>query len=270
MFGSPNNQFNNYDANRIRGPFQAQYFPSDLTRAPYNMKPPYQDPIIERHNFQNDHHIIHDNLKDNLLTEYIKEYTIIIDSKNRDPVLYPSPYKYSVLVNQNNSNDKGGIILKELNNVKYIKVDSVILPRKWKVENNAFDNNTDILNDRYFILNLSNIIDNNIYSNNQQLTRNSVLLSRNKKDNENFFKLTPLNTSNEFEYDINNLGKINKFDIEFKNDDADNLNDCKLIGINPNNKNITDLENPLNKYRQNVIILKVGILENSMSKLNFN
>lgn len=253
MFNSPNGHFNNYDPN-----FNNRQF--------YQ---PAQETILERHDYRHTTPLIHNNLKDNLLNEHIKEYTIILDSKQRDPTIYPSPYKYSVLVNQNNRNDKSGIILKELKNVKYIKVDSVVLPRKWKVENNSFDDNTDILDDRYFILKLSNIVDNNIYSNNQTLTHDCLILSRFKKDNDNFFNAKPLNSSNEFWYDINNLGNIHKFDIEINTENNDNLTNINNIGIDINEEDINNLSHPLNKYRQNIIILKIGILENSINKMNW-
>lgn len=253
MFNSPNGQFTNYDPN-----FNYRQF-----------NPPQQNTILERHDYKHTTPLIHNNLKDNLLNEHIKEYTIILDSKYRDPSLFPSPYKYSILVNQNNRNNNSGIILKELQNIKYIKVDSVVLPRRWKVVDNYFIDETDILNDRYFTLKLSNIVNNNIYSNNQFITHDCLILSRFKKDNENFFNAKPLNTSNEFWYDINNLGSINKFDIEITTEDNDNLADTNNIGIDINSEDINDLSNPLNKLRQNVIVLKIGILENSINKMNW-
>lgn len=253
MYNSPNGQFTNYDPNFNNRKFQQ----------------PIQETILERHDYRHTTPIIHNNLKDNLLNEHIKEYTIILDSKQRDPSIYPSPYKYSVLVNQNNRNDKGGIILKELQNIKYIKVDSVVLPRRWKVENNFFIDETDILNDRYFTLKLSNIVNNNIYSNNQQLTHDCLILSRFKKDNENFFNAQPLGSSNEFWYDINNLGNINQFNIEIITEDNDNLADINNIGIDIKCDDINNLSHPLNKLRQNIIVLKIGILENSMNRMNW-
>jgi len=259
MYNSPNNQFQNYDPNMIKGPFQT----------------PYQRPetILERADYRNPGTAIHNNLKDNLLHEYIKEYTIILDSKARDPRIYPSPYKYSILVNQNNSSDRSGIILKELKNVKYIKVESVILPRKWKVVNSEgepeFDDNTDALNDRFVMLKLSNLVSNNVYSNNQRITKDEVLLTRSKVDNENFFKAKSLNMGYEIFYDNNNLGNITRFDIEFTTDDGDNLGNCINIGIDTNIREEENLMHPMNKLRQNLIVLKVGIMENSMNKMNW-
>lgn len=266
---SPNGQFMSYDPNMIRAPFQSNLFPSSFIKPQHNISPPYQTPIIERNEFKNTGHVIHNNLKDTLLDEYITEYIIVLDSSMRDISLYPSPYHYSVLINQNNTNDKGGIILKELHNIKYIKVDSVILPRKWRVVDIDFDDSSDMSYEYKVSINLSNVVDNNVYSNDQQLTKKSTLLYCDKKFEEAFFKLVSLTQGNEYIYDNNNLGRLDKLDIHIQIGDY-NTNDVNSIGIDPQSKNKNDLNHPLNKFRQNLVILRIGILENSMAKLNFN
>ena len=118
-------------------------------------------------------------------------------------------------------------------------------------------------------INLSNVVDNNVYSNDQQLTKKSTLLYCDKKFEEAFFKLVSLTQGNEYIYDNNNLGRLDKLDIHIQIGDY-NTNDVNSIGIDPQSKNKNDLNHPLNKFRQNLVILRIGILENSMAKLNFN
>jgi hypothetical protein len=100
--------------------------------------------IIERPNFTNPipRVVMHNNLNDNLLSETVVEYYINIDSDDRKLEAYPDPFNYIVSFK---SQGKGTyrsfkhdnempetpspVITREFKNVKYIKLDHVVLSR---------------------------------------------------------------------------------------------------------------------------------------------
>lgn len=109
-----------------------------------------QNNIIEKPNFTNPKNVLHNNLNDNLLTENIVEYYINIDSDDRKIETYPDPFNYVVTFkslgktfyksfNKKRNNDDteiseipetpGPVIIRPFKNVKYIKLDHVVLSR---------------------------------------------------------------------------------------------------------------------------------------------
>jgi hypothetical protein len=112
--------------------------------------------IIERTDFKNHGNVLHNNLGNSLFAENIIEYQLWIDSVDRDISMYPNPFKFITTFggagaqsinkktisknnssgNQTVSNEKiyfkgsaGPIIDRKFKNVKYIKLDHVILPK---------------------------------------------------------------------------------------------------------------------------------------------
>ncbi len=83
-------------------------------------------PIIERHDFRNQQNVLHNNLGDSVLNEHITEYRINIDANDRDLNLYPNPFHFTTSfgISKNRPN-----INREFRNVKYIKIESIILPK---------------------------------------------------------------------------------------------------------------------------------------------
>ncbi len=106
--------------------------------------------LIDKTNYKNQNNTIHNNLAENLLTEQIVEYYINIDSSDRKLEVFPSPFNFVVSfggVGQTVERDAKGrqiifeatpapIIDRSFRNVKYIKLDYVILPRTLTVKIN--------------------------------------------------------------------------------------------------------------------------------------
>ena len=107
-------------------------------------------PLIEQPQYTNPHTTLHDNLHNNLAAEHIVEYYINIDSDDRNLDVYPDPYNFVVsfkpigksidrrqkfkkggVVFENTSYDEtpGPVIIRNFKNVKYVKLDRVILSR---------------------------------------------------------------------------------------------------------------------------------------------
>lgn len=273
----------------------------NYTNQPYNsFNTAYKsnEPLIDQQRYINKHTTLHDNLNNNLQNQEITEYILNLDSLNRNVALYPNPYKYSVLFNQNEvirnlnnmtysgrkyANDNDNIIidkqynippsipiLKNFRNVKYINVNSVILPNCYNITETSnvkkpyeFDIETNMVNDRFCILKINTELDNNIYSNNVEISRKGIVLVKDKLIGNDFYKAISMSDDvNAYEYKKSALPTLKKIDIEFLNDYYQPINDT---GINVNETNICNLNHPLNKYRQNIISLKVGVVENDLN-----
>ena len=148
-------------------------------------------PIIETMDYMNHNQLLHNNVGESVFAESIVEYKINIDSLDRDLNAYRDPFAFTVIFDPpsttsmripvkdygNKSCNKGPRlektvvhgppkphILKEFKNVKFIRLDSIVLPifTKTKVDENGeivFDPNSRLLDDRYIILRIKELDD---------------------------------------------------------------------------------------------------------------
>lgn len=72
------------------------------------------------------------------------EHQVVIDSFDRDFTVYPNPYKFSVKFGV--SSPSPTIPYSNVNNVKYISIDNVILPYKYELLREDISNNTTLIN----------------------------------------------------------------------------------------------------------------------------
>lgn len=72
---------------------------------------------------------LHNNVKDKAI-DILTEFTIVIDSSDRDITKYPNPFQYRVFFNPV-SGTKDAYIFRTFENVKYIKLETAVLPRKY-------------------------------------------------------------------------------------------------------------------------------------------
>lgn len=75
--------------------------------------------------------LLQNNIKDNVIVENTTEHTLTIDGADRDFTAYPNPLAFTVRFNPTNET-KAPYIPRNFKNVKYIKLDKVILPNKYK------------------------------------------------------------------------------------------------------------------------------------------
>ena len=224
-----------------------------------NFNDGYQsNPIIEKTNFKNSGHTIHNNLRDNLLIENIVDYYINIDSDDRKFETYPDPFNYVVTFNsvgrskykfKNESTElnetPGPVINRTFKNIKYIKLDHVILSRhninKYTLEQNIL-----------------------VDTDNKNLTVQNICLNKHchKDCNNNCYLCrSKSNCSNFCDCNCKNCSKFNKCNKCFQT--SDNKNDI-CIGHNDNchtceNMMCKCIINDKNKF----LILKVKELVNN-------
>jgi len=157
-----------------------QFNPISTTRqslANFNTAFNGTDPIIENINYTNKRNVLHDNIRENVLDETIVEYRINLDSLDRNIEYFPDPFHFVVQFkpiskrsyNEDKYNDKfKGIksdknvtfvgtpapyINREFRNVKYVKIESIILPQYTKIEYTedhkpVFDESSNLLAER--------------------------------------------------------------------------------------------------------------------------
>lgn len=87
-------------------------------------------PLIEKPNFTNDGMVLHNNMGDILNDPRIVEYKVHISTKDRDRTMFPSPFKVKVPLGTNDYFS----IKKKFKKVKYISLDSVIMPRSISID----------------------------------------------------------------------------------------------------------------------------------------
>jgi len=261
--------------------------------------------IFTNNNFDNKNEILHNNLNSNILDENIKEYSVLIDSKDRNYQTYPDPFHYQVILNPlpRSKNIVNGrkIIYEDPNptiygnfvNVKYIKLEEVILPFYNKiVEHQEFvddkpmtkfkiNTKEQLTENLYTVLDMDfggNFINTNYKSSNEVLSESFAIIYFSSKINDTHFRGITKNGNKIFPKD--QLGKIDKLNINFT-DPYGNPITCKHVKkeirsnlvcqCNSETEEDTicfkhNLFHPLNPIFQHHLHFKVGVIEPGFNK----
>ena len=254
---------------------------------------------FNNHNFVNRNNILHNNLNNILFNEEIKEYSVLIDSKDRNYQVYPDPFNYEVKFHplpKTREKINGKYVMYEepaptindnFTNVRYIKLEEIILPFYTKIKNvEEIDEHDDVIktwkidttktltDDLYNVLSLGEYSDNNYRSTNDVLSDSfATIYYENKINNTHYFGYTA-NGIKFFPQD--QLAKIDKLKISFM-DPYGKLLKCphidKKIKSNmictckdPEGDDNTDcfkhnLFHPLNPIFQHHLHFKIGVIE---------
>ncbi|XWV26153.1 hypothetical protein QJ857_gp0925 [Tupanvirus soda lake] len=261
------------------------------------------------HNFMNQNAMLHNNLSNILLNEEIREYSVMIDSKDRNYQVYPDPFSYEVKFHplpKSKEKINGKYVTYEepaptindnFKNVRYIKLEEVLLPlynrvktvveeddegdtvKTWKV-----DTNKPITDNLYVVLSLgSGYADENYKSTNDVLSDSFATIYFDcKANNTHYFGCTS-NGIKIFPQD--QLGTIDKLKISFMDPYGQPL---RCVHVNKNIKSNMvctcedpegDIEtdcfkhnlfHPLNPIFQHHLHFKVGVVEPRLNKLTFS
>lgn len=294
--------------------YQTKFNPNNFTTA-FNPLPNVTtngyDPKIpfKNNNFVNSGKFMHNNLSEILLNEEIREYSVMIDSKDRNYQIYPDPFNYEVTFNPLPKTkdvvdgrtvyheDPTPIINGNFSCVRYIKLEEILLPlhnkvklvktineddeiiNKWQV-----DTNCNLTDDLYVIMTLGNKFSDESYKSTNDVLAESfaTIYFDCKANNTHYFGCTS-NGLKIFPQD--QLGKIDKLKISFL-DPYGYMIKCSHVNknIRSNMECICDeyesdeetecfkhnIFHPLNPIFQHHIHLKIGIVEPRLNKLTFN
>ena len=291
--------------------YQNQYsFPeafNPMPNIPFNGGP---KSIFNNHGFTNRNDLMHNNLQNILLNEEIREYSVMIDSKDRNYQVYPDPFNYEVRFNplpksREKVNGKyityeepAPIINDNFINVRYIKFEVALLPIYTKIKQYREKNDDDdeivkvwkvdkekLLSDNFYtVLSLGGEYkDVNYRSTNDVLGDSFAIIYYDCKMSNTHFMGYSENGIKIFPQD--QLAKIDKLKISFM-DPYGRLLCCphlnKKIKSNmictcedPNGDEDTDcfehnLYHPLNPIFQTHLHFKIGVVEPRLLKKTFN
>ena len=243
-------------------------------------------PIIEKLDFTNKNEVLHNNIGPNVLDEHVIEYRIMIDSINRDIKYYPDPFSYVVKFNPVNSSTirtpnnefikydgaPTPHIGKQFVNIKYIKLENVILPQCGgiKEENGKYvmDRKDSIITNMYNSLIIEELNNERIYTTSPNTPNPFSLIIPDKLIGLDYYSGTPYYGSKIYKNSL--LGNITQLHIQFadscgkplKINDIYTYDDLQQYEYdNDDPFPINDLRHPLNKKIQNHISLIFGVVE---------
>jgi hypothetical protein len=282
----------------------------------FNPLPPIlyngQDPksIFNNHGFINQHDMLHNNLTSILLNEEIREYSVLIDSKDRNYQMYPDPFRYDVIFDplpksREVINGKtviyeqpGPVINDKFINVRYIKLENVILPffTKVRVEEEQVGDDEDevvtrlkvdtkrpLTENLYTVLSLGAYQDINYRSTNDVLGDSFATIYYSDRINDTHFGGYTKNGIKIFQQD--QLVTIDKLKINFMDPYGCPLScshidrrirsnfECTCNDPDGDDDTICfrhNLRHPLNPIFQHHLHFKIGIVEPRLGKLTFS
>jgi len=257
------------------------------------------DPMIEKQNFKNMNNMFHNNVGGQINSEFTVNYMIDIDSKDRDITVYPNPFTYNVIfspasretitrnewIDPKNKSLGTHIVTTTYNsqplphigkvfrNVKYIRVDSVILPKYYGIIEDSgtwiLDQNKNLTKDRYVVMKIKNIDSKyNLSTNSVVETTGVKLIPDTIPLTSNFYYAIPTNSNNIIKtFNNSALGNIDRLNFEFYDSNGN------LLAFNnlDSTQSVSDVRNPLNINLQHDITLVFGVVENEIAtNVNYN
>ena len=247
---------------------------------------PTVKPIIEKLDFTNKNDILYNNIGANTLDEHVVEYRILIDSVDRDIKYYPNPFKYvvkfdpvpttAIRTKRDGYVKYDGAPTPHINrsfeNIKYIKLENVILPQhgniKCKHGEYIFDPDSLIITNMYNSLIISELNNERIYTTAEEKQVPFAIFVPDKIIGLTYYAGTPYFGSKIYKNSL--LGNITQLHIEFADNSGkplgydhlfsyDELQEYEYENGEPFPQ--TDLRHPLNKKIQNHISLIFGVVE---------
>ena len=251
------------------------------------------DPIIEKISYINKNDVLHNNLGVSTLEENIVEYKLYIDSIDRDIKAYPNPFNFVVHLNsvapgvirtvvpsKNNPDRLESSYMHstpqpslntELKRVKYIRLDSVVLPQHASItkENSRYiyDVSNNLTDDRFVMIEIDELKDSDerVYctsDNSKNRFNKSVapfgLIFPDRRLGSKYYSgcLHGCNKT----YLTQALGHIQRLSIKFYDSFGDLLNpDYNKYDYHELDK--CDIRHPLNKNIQTYLVFVVGIVK---------
>lgn len=285
----------------IYGNYPSTFNP--LPQIPFNGYDPKT--MFSNNNFQNRNDLLYNNLNNILLNEEIREYSVMIDSKDRNYQVFPDPFCYEVTFNplpktKEKVNGKtvtyetpNPVINDNFTNVRYIKLEDVILPFYTKVRrvkevvdgeiviNNKVDVSRPLTEYLYTVLSLGDYQDINYRSTNDVLGDSFATIYYDSRMSDTHFRGYPGNGLKIFPQD--QLAKIDKLKIRFMDPYGRQLRvnhvdksiqsglECTCEGDEENENCFRhNLFHPLNPIFQHHLHFKIGIVEPRLNKKTFN
>jgi len=274
-------------------------------------------PMIEKMDFRNKNNLLQNNVNEDTLLEQVIEYYVNIDSMDRSLVAYPNPFKFTVTfggmgpvterktfvkknfnvagtVNASKYEAKkisyegtpGPVIDREFKNVKYLRIDYLILPRTNVIEfldpsdvSYSFsgscppveyclstkDKDKIALKYKYLILRINEIRSDKILGTNRNIENDTFILYPDKIMGAHHIMWLP--TSGTRNYKNSLLDNLKKLTFEILSPKGEQLFVMDSDGnvINPNDDSNPCLQECVNENIQMNLSIVLGIVENELN-----
>lgn len=234
-----------------------EYFGPENYRYNEAFKPGPQ--LVGGMTFENTGQVMYNNLKENLMEEHVNEYTLHINSGERDTTRYRDPFKFTLTFNDPNHVPN---ISHTFTNVKYVKLIQVVTPSTNVVSSSGLSTTPSdlILNKyRYLYLRLGELGTSKILTTNG--SNNDVIrLYPDKTIGTHSVVWFPNNGI--MNYKDSRLENIKRIRFELLNNSFDPIS---MSGIDQNETDIDEYEHPCNQWTQMDIELVIGVVENEMA-----
>lgn len=178
--------------------------------------------LINPQKFDNKNELLHNNVESNLLNELYIDYTVHVDSGDRDIVAYPNPYNF--VLNFGGSGPQP-IIDKKFRNVKTVNIDKIFFPKYigYDLSGTEYVGSVTLASRyRYIIVRIKELDNNRMYSTNNYVRDDSFVMYNDKTlGDQNTSIWTAL--SGERMYQKSALKNINKFTIDIVDPKGDSI-----------------------------------------------
>ena len=114
------------------------------------------------------------NFLDNGKSDIIREYITHINSIDRDVIKYPSPFNFLVKCAPL-SGDKDASISRRFENIRYIKMETAVLPVKYYILRSDISTNTITSSPDYLPISIQNLFNRELPKTNTQITDNNII-----------------------------------------------------------------------------------------------
>lgn len=253
--------------------------------------------MFSNNNFVNNNNLLYNNLSENLLNIDIREYSVLIDSKDRNYQVYPNPFIYDVRfkplaasrITKNGKTtileDPNPTIYDNFTNVKYIKLETVILPFFTHIlpdkTKQLIDTSRALTDELYTVLSIGDYCETNYKSTNDVLSGSFSTIYYEARVSDTHYRGLTINSIKYFPQD--ELGKIDKLSIRFTDPYGQPLNVKHLNRHIKSNMTCEcnsshedplcfkhNLYHPLNPMFQHHLHFKVGVVQPRLNKLTFH
>ena len=234
--------------------------------------------VIPQRDIKNHNEAMHNNINDSIVSEIVTEYTLHIDSNDRDTTAYQNPYKFTVSLGgagPQTIKSTNGLITTttsyggtpkpkidiQFKNIKYVKIKYLTLPRtilykridasgvEYSVPSLTNDgiSGTILANYRYLILRIKELDDDKLYSTNDIIKNNCFILYRDSNYYDAINDLWIATQPVRIYYDNLLKNNLNKLTIEIMTPTGDELRLLYFDPAAPNTK-INIEYNEINNY----------------------
>lgn len=215
--------------------------------------------------------LVHNNIKDNVLGEKITEYKVHIDSKDRNLEFHLDPYDFTVDLTASQTKTTTGLkspyIPREFRNVKYVNVETIILPKYSSIlfadPLYIIDPSSYLIDDRFIALEIPELNDEVLSTDGRR--KPFSLITPDTTPGSIYYRGEPLHGTKV--YKTSKLGNISKLTIQLYDSFGNKLilnNKFTLDEAKINST--TELRHPLNKRFQIYITLVIGVVECELDK----